>query len=125
MRRFRGETGFVADAIWDELSGIGSPCTLVDPLDMTRRKTLPADAAFEDLLRPVFRGGVFVGDTPALAAVRQRAQDQLAALHAGVKRFANPHQHPVGLEAGLHERKTRLILEGREASAREDHVRTP
>ena len=29
---------------------------------------------------------------------------------AGIKRFVNPHQYPVGLELGLHERKTKLIL---------------
>ena len=38
---------------------------------------------------------------------------QLAMFHAGVKRFANPHQYPVGLELGLHERKTKLILKAR------------
>jgi nicotinate phosphoribosyltransferase len=30
-----------------------------------------------------------------------------------VKRFVNPHQYPVGLERGLHELKTRLVLAAR------------
>jgi nicotinate phosphoribosyltransferase len=33
--------------------------------------------------------------------------------HAGVKRLVNPHQYPVGLELGLHDVKTKLILEAR------------
>jgi nicotinate phosphoribosyltransferase len=53
---------------------------------------------------------------PALAASRQRTSDQLAHFHAGVKRFVNPHEYPVGLERGLHDLKTRLILEARGVS---------
>jgi nicotinate phosphoribosyltransferase len=34
-------------------------------------------------------------------------------LHPGIKRFANPHQYPVGLEASLHDVKTRLVLAAR------------
>jgi nicotinate phosphoribosyltransferase len=45
--------------------------------------------------------------------MRARTEAQLATFHAGVKRFVNPHAYPVGLERGLHEMKTRLILEAR------------
>jgi nicotinate phosphoribosyltransferase len=31
-------------------------------------------------------------------------------LHAGIKRFENPHRYPAGLELGLHELKMKLIL---------------
>jgi nicotinate phosphoribosyltransferase len=37
----------------------------------------------------------------------------LATFHGGIKRFANPHQYPVGLEQGLYQRKTDLILRAR------------
>ena len=50
---------------------------------------------------------------PALGEIRQRAQSQLAMFHSGVKRFVNPHQYPVGLELGLHDLKTELILHAR------------
>ncbi len=61
----------------------------------------------------VFRGGKVICDRPPLKDVRRRAMDQLAALDAGVRPFANPHQYPAGLDSGLHELKTRLILEAR------------
>jgi nicotinate phosphoribosyltransferase len=86
---------------------------MVDPLDATRRKTMPEGAVCEDLLLPVFRAGRRVGELPALEDSRRRAREQLAAFHSGIKRFENPHQYPVGLELGLHERKTKLILKAR------------
>ena len=135
VRRFRaaGPAGeFVGDAIYDETLGpaeddgladaagvtgpapTGPATTIVDPFDPTRRKRFdPAATAYEDLLVPVFRGGRLVYTPPALADVRRRAQDQLARLHPGVRRFLNPHQYPVGLERRLHELKTKLILDAR------------
>jgi nicotinate phosphoribosyltransferase len=47
---------------------------------------------------------------PSLENIRARAQRQLAMLHPGIKRFDNPHEYPAGLELGLHEFKTELIL---------------
>jgi nicotinate phosphoribosyltransferase len=116
VRRYRaGGEGdeFVADMIYDEELGIGAPPTLVDPLDMTRRKTVDPGTAHEDLLVPVYRGGRRVYEPPPLAAVRRRVAGQLARFHAGVKRFVNPHRYPVGLERGLFDLKTRLILAAR------------
>ena len=49
------------------------------------------------------------------ATVRARTKAQLARLHAGVKRFVNPHQFPVGLERQLSDVRTRLVLEARGA----------
>jgi nicotinate phosphoribosyltransferase len=48
-----------------------------------------------------------------LEAIRTYAATQLARFHAGIKRFINPHQYPVGLEEGLHELKTGLVLKAR------------
>src|SRR5438094_2620885 len=110
VRRFRSEREFLADAIYDTDRGAPREFTIVDPLDPTRRKRLEPDTPFEDLLVPVFRLGELVYSTPALAEIRRRAQAQLAMFHAGVKRTINPHQYPVGLELGLHELKTELVL---------------
>src|SRR5262245_23691695 len=57
VRRFSGLEGFVADVIFEEESGIGDAPVVVDPLDATRRKRIPAGTPFEDLLVPVVRGG--------------------------------------------------------------------
>lgn len=111
VRRYASETEFVADVIWDEEQGVGA--AMVDPLDPTRRKQLPAAPSWDDLLVPVTRAGRVVYEPPPLAEARRRAQEQLARFHPGVKRFVNPHRYPVGLETGLHELKTRLMLEAR------------
>ena len=48
---------------------------------------------------------------PVMASDRARAE--LARFHPGVRRFVNPHRFPVGLEKGLFDLRTRLILEAR------------
>jgi nicotinate phosphoribosyltransferase len=113
VRRFHTNGELIADAIYDEPTGIDGTCTLVDPLDLTRRKTVPADTSFDDLLVPVFRNGRPVYDPPPLAEVREHARSQLERLHSGIKRFVHPHQYPVGLEQELHDLRTRLTLRAR------------
>jgi nicotinate phosphoribosyltransferase len=115
VRRYRTEAGFLADAIWDEGLGIPAPAVIVDPLDPTRRRELPAGTPSQDLLVPIFRGGRQVYVPPPLAESRERTLAQLAGFHAGVKRFVNPHLYPVGLERGLADLRTRLVLEARRA----------
>ena len=117
-RRFVADGEMIADMIFDENLDPGDARTSVDPLDMTRRKHLPANATFQDLLVPVFRSGERVYHPQTLEAARERARDELAKLHPSVKRFVNPHLYPVGLEPRLHERKTELILRARAEVAR-------
>jgi nicotinate phosphoribosyltransferase len=62
---------------------------------------------------PILRRGDLVADLPSLEKIRERAQEQLAMLNPAVKRLTNPHQYPAGLELGLHELKTGLILQAR------------
>ena len=110
VRRFSGPAGFVADVIFDEETGLPDAPVVVDPLDPTRRKRIPAGTPAEDLLVPVVRQGRPVYEPPPLEAARARARDQIGRLHPGIRRFANPHQYPVGLSLELHELKTRLVL---------------
>jgi nicotinate phosphoribosyltransferase len=113
VRRFHGESGFVADMIYDAELGAKRSPTLIDPADSFRRKKIPASTPFTDLLVPVFRKGKLVYTPAPLAASRDLAQQQLASLHPGIRRFVNPHSYPVGLEEGLHKLKTRLIQKAR------------
>ena len=114
VRRFSDDGLFLADMIYDEELGTPAAPTIVDPTDMTRRKEIPQGAPWEDLLVPVFRAGRRVYDPPPLDEVRQRGLEQLGRLHPGIKRFANPHQYPVGLEPKLFDLRIRLILEARQ-----------
>jgi nicotinate phosphoribosyltransferase len=117
VRRFRDAQGFVADALYDALVPPGRPCTIVDPVDPLRRRTLPDTLAWEDLLVPVFQSGKRVYDPPPLSVTQTRVADQLARFHSGIKRFLNPHRYPVGLEQSLHDMKTHLVLEARAGRA--------
>lgn len=113
IRRYVADGECKADLIYDEELGIADPPTMIDPMDFTRRKTIPPGTSYTDLLVPIFRGGKRVYDPPALVESRKRAIEQLSLFHGGVKRFANPHKYPVGLESRLHDLKTQLILKAR------------
>lgn len=114
VRRYYHDGETSADAIYDIEADLSKGCTLVDPLDMTRRKIIGGDTPYEDLLVPMFRQGKCVYESPDIHTIRQKAQDCLDKFHAGVKRFDNPHQYPVGIEKSLFELKTKLILQARE-----------
>jgi nicotinate phosphoribosyltransferase len=114
VRRYYGEQGFIADMIYSEEQQVPTPAVIIDPSDPTKRKTLEAGTAYEDVLVPVFRQGTLVYELPALPAIQERARRQLSQLHETIRRFLNPHIYPVGLEADLHAQKMGLILELRE-----------
>jgi nicotinate phosphoribosyltransferase len=110
VRRFHQDNEFIGDAIFDELGPAPTLFTILDPLDATRRKHIPPEAKWEDLLTPVLRHGQPVREQPSLETIRERVQRQLGRLHPGIKRFDNPHRYPAGLELSLYELKTKLIL---------------
>jgi nicotinate phosphoribosyltransferase len=113
VRRFKSETEYLADMIYDIERAVPDECTMADPFDATRRKRIPKGTPFEDLLVPVFRAGRLVYRRPSLDEIRQRVRQQLDWFHPGGKRFMNPHQYAVGLELGFHETRTELILQAR------------
>jgi nicotinate phosphoribosyltransferase len=118
VRRFHARGEAVGDMIYDERHPPADPPTIVDPADLTRRKTFSHAEAVEDLLVPVLRGGARVSELPSIAAIRERTAAQVATLHPGIRRFVNPHVYPVGLEKSLYDRKTKLILEAKGYSER-------
>ena len=114
VRRFRIGSEYRADMIFDELiPPTSNDGVMIDPMDDTRRRTLPADAQSENLLVPIFRQGRLVYAPPTLEATRRRVQEQLAGFHPGIKRPVNPHLYPVGLEKGLFELRHEMILKAR------------
>ncbi|MCZ6697418.1 MAG: nicotinate phosphoribosyltransferase, partial [Planctomycetota bacterium] len=113
VRRFSNEHEYVADAIYDDLRPMSDGCTIIDPMDITRRKVISAGTSHVDLLVPITRAGKIVYEQPSLDETRSYVQDQLGRFHPGVKRFVNPHQYPVGLERNLYELKNELVLKAR------------
>jgi hypothetical protein len=84
-------------------------CEMIDLDDEARRTTFPRGTHGVDLLVPVFRSGRRVCDPPSIEDARRRTQDGLAQLRPEVKRLVDPDQYPVGLEIGLHQRRTDAI----------------
>ena len=113
VRRFSSGAEFAGDMIWHDEPGdamIPPSPMMIDPLDMTRRRSFSASQPFEDLLKPIFRKGGLVDEDETLATVRERVTEDLSKLHAGIKRFVNPHVYPVGLEESLFKMRSDLML---------------
>jgi len=109
VRRFATASGFTADMIYDDRLGIDARQTIVDPNNPARQKVLPKILESQDLLVPVLRNGQRLAEPESLAAIRDRAANQLAQLHPGVRRFLNPHEFPVGIDLGLYEMREQMI----------------
>lgn len=114
VRRLYNEDGqAVADMIHNLLEPVGEKPVMIDPADPTRHRSANEERC-EELLAPIFRSGQQVWQSPTLAAIQTRTNEQLGAFHHSLKRFENPHRYPVGLEANLYDLKTRLVREHRE-----------
>jgi nicotinate phosphoribosyltransferase len=115
VRRFSDSNGrFRADMIYDQSlppPRVGD--VIVDPADALHMRAIERDWTPEELVMPALLGGRRVAPSPGLGEIRDRARRQLDALHPATRRLLNPHVYPVGLERGLHERRTRLVLERR------------
>jgi nicotinate phosphoribosyltransferase len=114
VRRYRDDSGKLAgDMVYDESSVPDVAAVMVDPSDATRRKAFSESDSFFELLVPVFRGGERVYDGPPIDEVRRRSLSSVGELDSSVTRFLNPHTYPVGLEQGLNDVRTALVLEAR------------
>jgi len=100
----------MADMIFDEDHIPDHEATIIDPLDLTRRKKVSDQTKSKDLLVPIFRKGKLVYDRPDIEQIRQLVKDELDTFHPSIKRFTNPHGYPVGLEHNLYELKNELIM---------------
>lgn len=117
VRRYRGPGGeLVGDMIYDIERPPSGEAVMVDPADSTRRKSFSADARFEELLVPVFRGGRRIYEPPGVREVREKAGREVDALDSSMLRFLNPHVHPVGLERSVADIRTALVLKARHIS---------
>jgi nicotinate phosphoribosyltransferase len=110
VRRFYEEDGYISDMIYDEEKPPQDEFILIDPMDLTKRKRVNTNTKYKDLLKQVFAKGELTYQNPSIHEIRDLAQSEIKHLHSSIKRFANPHVYPVGLEKGLFERKTELIL---------------
>lgn len=108
VRRYRNASSFLADAIYDEPTGIDAPPKIVSP-EGSDSLRIPPNAEAEDLLVPVFRSGRAVYNPPATAEARRRTTEQLVLLPETVQALTNAEPYVVGLEHQLADRKRRQI----------------
>src|SRR5947208_4793333 len=107
--RFQQPDGrFIADAIYETDHAISEPCVVVD-LETQKKTEIPAKTDYSDLLVPVFRRDQLVYQTPNLEASREHARKQLDCAPPEILRLKNPTPYKIGLEASLHELRSRLI----------------
>ena len=111
VRRFIEHGRFIGDAIYDVDRSFDGETTIIDPADPIRRKAIVAGTKATDLLQPVMKAGRRIAPAETLEAIRNRCQENLAALHPGILRLKNPHAYPAGLEEGLHLRREKMLGE--------------
>jgi nicotinate phosphoribosyltransferase len=117
VRRYLLNDLYYADQILDLLTGVESCGEIVSPVDPLRRKKIPRDTPFEEVLPPVFRDGICVYASPSIEKSKERLKEQLSKIHPGIKRFENPHEYPVGLSLELQQLRQKLIFEHRTTAA--------
>ena len=116
--RYFGRNGlFMADAIVDDGEPPERIESIVDPNDPHHQKTLFGYTQAEPLLEPVMREGKVLREPPGLPLVRQRVHRQFELLHAGHKRFENPHVYPVGMSPRLQAIREAMIHDLRRQAA--------
>ncbi len=117
VRRFYSDRSNIADVLYDINTDVSKGCTIVDPLDPTRKKSLKAENLDSyDLLQPIYRKGKLVYNLPTLENIRIRTKTELDGFQVGIKRFLNPHQYVVGMETSLYDLKVKLINEIRNST---------
>ncbi len=111
------ENKAVTDMIFNTLDDLPETTSVIDPSDPTRRRVMPKDTGYKDLLVPVVVAGAAVGEQPSLTTIRTHLQKQLKTLHPSILRLDNPHEYPVGLNEQLYDLKTEMIVASRKKPA--------
>jgi nicotinate phosphoribosyltransferase len=114
-RRFRNGLQFVGDVIYDSPVPPGTGCTIVDPVDPSRRQVIPEATAYDDLLVPVVRSGQRIYDSPSLDDIRARVGRQLRGFSRESVSLHASGSYPIGLDEPLAELKNHLIRKARNA----------
>jgi len=110
VRRYcTSENGYIADAIFDVLTGMKETHRIIDPFDPTRSRIITSSMQGRDLLVPIFRKGECVYQKPKLQAIQAFCKKELNLFDRSIKRIYNPHTYPVGLEEKLYHLKLKLI----------------
>ncbi len=109
VRRYFDGNFYLGDAIYDELTGIQEPATIVDYFDPNNHVVPSKKMIHSDLLVPIFRKGKLVYDSPSIQEMQAHAKKELACLPPAMERFTNPQLYLFGLEKSLYQKKLEMI----------------
>lgn len=109
IRRFFDDQGNLADMIFDLLSPPEKGGVLIHPIDSNKRKKFSSEANYEDLLKPIFKGGKCIYDLPSIYDIQKKTREEIAKFHPSIMRFLYPSPYFVGLEEGLFRSKLEMI----------------
>lgn len=110
-RLYSKESGAaIADVVtlFDEVIDPDTPYELFDPEHTWKRKTV-TNYYVRPLLKPIFKGGECVYETPDIHALREYCGLEVEKLWDEVKRFENPHDYYVDLSKSLWQMKYELL----------------
>lgn len=111
VRRYFDDKGYIADMVYDVDTELKGRLQFIDPLDPTRFQIANDDMRYRDLLIPAYSQGKRIYQSPTLKQIQKKAQDELAMLHPGMRRFLYPQPYFVGLEKSLYQKKLQLIAD--------------
>lgn len=112
VRRFRNITGkFEADMIYDERRPLSQAPTLRPFSQETKQRAFNEGFVFEDLLKPIVRGGSVQWTTPSLKTIREYTEEQLKYLSQRYQQLTVDQHYCVGLEDSVYRQKMKLIAE--------------
>jgi nicotinate phosphoribosyltransferase len=111
VRRFESRGFYVADMIYDTLTGFAAPPRIVEPIDAGMVRTISNVDSFKDLLEPVLKQGELVKALPSLQAIQKYCKEQQAKFYPATRRFLNPQLYLAGLEKSLFDLKLKLVGE--------------
>ncbi len=111
VRMYDGEGKMRGDVLYldEEQIPEKTPLMAYHPVLPHVHKTYPGNFEKRELMRPMFRQGIQVGESPSLPRIREHALQNLGQLDAAYKRFKNPHAYHISLSPQLHEVKGRLL----------------
>ena len=115
-RIYDNETGKAsADllCVWDEEIDGSAPLEIFDPNETWKKKTF-TDYTLRSLLKPIFKSGRCVYESPSIEEIRSYCLSEVDNLWEEVKRFENPHKYYVDLSKKLWKIKNDLLHERHE-----------
>ena len=111
VRRFEERGSYIADMIYDTLTGFSEPVRIVEPNEAALVRTITKTDGSRDLLEPILKNGQLVKKLPSLSAIQKHCQEEQAKFYPAIRRFLNPQMYLAGLEKSLFDLKLRLIDE--------------